>query len=110
MAFHLSNWLPRPLVWHSLPCEHDGLAQLLVLFSYEILPWEGRGKQGQMGSAECWGGSADGGCLALAERGSELSNSAQTKVGRRKQVRQEELFLLPFPSFRLFRNGLSFFS
>lgn len=64
-----------PLAWHSLPCKHDSLAQLLVLFSYEMLPWEERGKQGQMGFAECWGSSAARGCLALAERGSELSNS-----------------------------------
>lgn len=31
-----------PLVWHSLPCKYDSLAQLLVLFSYEMLPWEER--------------------------------------------------------------------
>ena len=118
------DWPPCPLGWHAPPRKREGLAQLscvcaqlLVLFSYEMLPREGRGSRGQTGPAGCRGGSAAGGEASGAgwERVRALrcipsSKAVLEEAGRSRQASRGELLPLPFPSFRLFRNGLSFFS
>lgn len=89
---------PVPSAWHALPCECEGLAQLscicaqlLVLFSYEMLSWEGRGSQGQRalpGAGVVQ--QPEGKRLALAGRGSELSNTSPSSKAVPGQSRKEQ--------------------
>lgn len=103
---------PVPSAWHAPPCEREGLAQLscvcaqtLVLFSYEMLPWVLRQFSSQRGTVWHWLG--EGQSSQIHPPPARLSPD---EAGRSWQAREGELLPLPLPSFRLFRNGLSFFS